>query len=311
MSYHVPVLFEETVSALAVKPDGFYVDGTLGGGGHTRGILRAAPGCRVLGIDRDLDAIEYSRTYAGEFSGRFTAIHGDFCDMGSILEENGFPAPDGILLDLGVSSHQLDEGDRGFSYNADAPLDMRQNREQGISARDVVNGADRDRLIYILKEYGEERFAARIADGIIRARAAKPIETTGELVEIIDKAIPAKARQGGKHPARRTFQAIRIEVNNEIDPLRMALESMIDLLPIGGRLAVISFHSLEHRIARDVMRTAVDPCICPPGIPVCVCGRRPKAKWVVKKAVPGEAESEENHRARSSQLRVIEKIKEQ
>ena len=305
---HVSVLLAEAVDGLAVKPGGVYVDGTLGGGGHSEEILRRLAGTgRLIGIDRDEEALEAAgRRLAG--AGNLTLIHGNFGSLREILRGLEIEAVDGILLDLGVSSHQFDAAERGFSYRADAPLDMRMDRSGGITAAEVVNTYSEAELARILRDYGEEPFARSIAKNIVRRRAEKPVETTLELAEIIRDSIPMKARRTGGHPARRSFQAIRIEVNGELTVLEETIGDLIDLLAPGGRLSVITFHSLEDRIVKNKFKEAEDPCICPKDFPVCVCGRKSKGRAVTRKPVlPAEAEAERNPRARSAKLRVFER----
>ena len=305
---HVSVLLAEAVDGLAVKPGGVYVDGTLGGGGHSEEILRRLAGTgRLIGIDRDEEALEAAgRRLAG--AGNLTLIHGNFGSLREILRGLEIEAADGILLDLGVSSHQFDAAERGFSYRADAPLDMRMDRSGGITAAEVVNTYSEAELARILRDYGEEPFARSIAKNIVRRRAEKPVETTLELAEIIRDSIPMKARRTGGHPARRSFQAIRIEVNGELTVLEETIGDLIDLLAPGGRLSVITFHSLEDRIVKNKFKEAEDPCICPKDFPVCVCGRKSKGRAVTRKPVlPAEAEAERNPRARSAKLRVFER----
>ena len=305
---HVSVLLAEAVDGLAVKPGGIYVDGTLGGGGHSEEILRRLAGTgRLIGIDRDEEALEAAgRRLAG--AGNLTLIHGNFGSLREILRGLEIEAVDGILLDLGVSSHQFDAAERGFSYRADAPLDMRMDRSGGITAAEVVNTYSEAELARILRDYGEEPFARSIAKNIVRRRAEKPVETTLELAEIIRDSIPMKARRTGGHPARRSFQAIRIEVNGELTVLEETIGDLIDLLAPGGRLSVITFHSLEDRIVKNKFKEAEDPCICPKDFPVCVCGRKSKGRAVTRKPVlPAEAEAERNPRARSAKLRVFER----
>lgn len=306
---HQPVLLGETIENLKIRPDGIYVDGTVGGGGHAMEVCRRLSGQgRLIGIDQDSDAVEAAENRLKEFGDRVTILRGNYRDMKEMLGEIGISSVDGILLDLGVSSHQLDEADRGFSYREDAPLDMRMDRRQKITARTVVNTYPEEELYRVIRDYGEDRFAKNIAKHICIERRKKPIETTTELADIIKAAIPAKMRAGGGHPARRTFQAIRIEVNGELDVLKNSLDGMIDLLNDGGRLCVITFHSLEDRIVKNAFRTAENPCICPPEFPVCVCGRKPKGVVITRKPiVPAAEETAANPRSKSSKLRVFEK----
>ena len=305
---HIPVLLNEVIEGLNIDPDGIYVDGTLGGAGHSYEIAKRLKGGRLIGIDRDEDAIAAASERLEPFSDRVTIVRGNYGDMADILGDIGISEVDGILLDLGVSSHQLDEAERGFSYREDAPLDMRMDRRDELTAYDVVNTYTEAELTRILKDYGEERFAGSIARHIVNARAKKPVSTTFELSDIIKASIPAKYRDKKGHPAKRSFQAIRIEVNHELDILRDSLNGMIDILKPGGRLCVISFHSLEDRIVKQAMRTAEDPCICPKDFPVCVCGRKPKGRCVSKKAITAaDNELDTNNRAHSAKLRIFEK----
>ena len=306
---HVPVLYESVIENLAVKPEGIYVDGTLGGGGHSSGICSKLSGAGTLvGIDRDTDAIDAASKRLAEYPCKKHFVHSNYSDIKLVLNELGIYGIDGALLDLGVSSFQLDNTGRGFSYQYDSPLDMRMDRDDSFTAYDVVNGYSEQELARIIKEYGEEKWASRIAKFICSAREEKEITGTYELVDIIKAAIPASARREGPHPAKRTFQAIRIEVNGELDHLRAALDDFIDALLPGGRLAVISFHSLEDRIVKECFQKHLNPCTCPPGLP-CVCGKKPDVKKVTRK--PIEADTKEllnNPRARSAKLRVVEKI---
>ena len=305
---HIPVLLNEVIEGLNIDPEGIYVDGTLGGAGHSYEIAKRLKGGRLIGIDRDEDAIAAASERLEPFSDRVTIVRGNYGDMADILGDIGISEVDGILLDLGVSSHQLDEAERGFSYREDAPLDMRMDRRDELTAYDVVNTYTEAELTRILKDYGEERFAGSIARHIVRARAERPVSTTFELSDIIKASIPAKYRDKKGHPAKRSFQAIRIEVNHELDILRDSLNGMIDILKPGGRLCVISFHSLEDRIVKQAMRTAEDPCICPKDFPVCVCGRKPKGRCVSKKAITAaDNELDTNNRAHSAKLRIFEK----
>ena len=305
---HIPVLLNEVIEGLNIDPEGIYVDGTLGGAGHSYEIAKRLKGGRLIGIDRDEDAIAAASERLEPFFDRVTIVRGNYGDMADILGDIGISEVDGILLDLGVSSHQLDEAERGFSYREDAPLDMRMDRRDELTAYDVVNTYTEAELTRILKDYGEERFAGSIARHIVRARAERPVSTTFELSDIIKASIPAKYRDKKGHPAKRSFQAIRIEVNHELDILRDSLNGMIDILKPGGRLCVISFHSLEDRIVKQAMRTAEDPCICPKDFPVCVCGRKPKGRCVSKKAITAaDNELDTNNRAHSAKLRIFEK----
>ncbi len=305
---HKPVLLEECLTALDIKPEGTYLDGTLGRAGHSLEILRRLKGGRLIGIDRDMAAIEAARERLAAFGDRVTLVHGNFCDLGEILADLGVDKVDGMLFDLGVSSPQLDEAQRGFSYMHDAPLDMRMDTSAALDARQVVNTWSGEELRRILWEYGEERYAPQIARAIVRRREEKPIETTGELVEVIRSAMPASALREKQHPAKRSFQAIRIAVNGELEALAPMLRAATEGLRPGGRLAVITFHSLEDRIVKQTMRELATGCICPPEFPVCVCGRKPKLTLVTRKPiVSGPAELEENPRARSAKLRVAER----
>ena len=307
---HVSVLLEEAVGQLQVRPDGIYVDGTLGGGGHAREVCRRlGPSGRLIGIDRDADALRAAGERLAEFSDRVRIVKNNYCNIREVLSELGIDRVDGILLDLGVSSHQLDQADRGFSYREDAPLDMRMDRGQTLDARTIVNEYPEEELFRIIKTYGEERFARSIARNICRARERAEIRTTFELVEVIRNSVPAKVRNSKGHPARRTFQAIRIECNRELEALRTALDNMVDLLADRGRLCIITFHSLEDRMVKQSFREKENPCTCPPDFPVCVCGRRPLGRVSTRKPIlPGTEETEGNARARSAKLRVFERI---
>lgn len=307
---HVPVLYNEVIENLNIRPDGIYVDGTLGGGGHSSGICeRLGAEGTLIGVDRDTAAIEAAGKRLEPFECKKKFVHTNYSDIETIsLTAEGKVS--GILLDLGVSSFQLDNAERGFSYMHDAPMDMRMNEDDGFTAYDVVNDYSEADLNRIIRDYGEEKWAARIASFIVEARKNKPIETTGELVDIIKAAIPAKARRDGPHPAKRTFQAIRIEVNAELEHLRKAVAELPDLLEVGGRLAIITFHSLEDRIVKNEFDRRLNPCTCPKEFPVCVCGKTTDIKKVTRKPIiPGEEELEYNPRARSAKLRVIEKIR--
>ncbi len=305
---HKPVLLEECLDALAIRPDGIYLDGTLGRAGHSLEILRRLTTGRLIGIDRDMTAIEAAKERLAEFSDRVTLVHSNFSELGSVLERLDIGGIDGMLFDLGVSSPQLDEAHRGFSYMQDAPLDMRMDESAALDAREVVNTWSGDELKRILRDYGEERYAPQIARAIVRARENKPIETTLELVDVIRSAMPAAALREKQHPAKRSFQAIRIAVNGELDALPPMLEAATRGLRPGGRLAVITFHSLEDRIVKQTMRELATGCTCPPEFPVCVCGNKPKLELVSRKPiVSGAAELEENPRARSAKLRVAQR----
>lgn len=307
---HKPVLFEECMGGLAIRPDGIYVDGTAGGGNHSFGIAsRLGEGGRLIAIDQDADAIRAAGEKLKPFSDRVTVVRSNFGQIADVCRMLGIEKIDGLLLDLGVSSYQLDTAERGFSYQADAPLDMRMDSRNPLTAYDVVNGYTEQQLRRIFFDYGEERFSARIASAILRHREQAPIRTTGELVRIIKEAIPAGARDGGHHPAKRTFQAIRIEVNAELDVIEPALRAAVAMLNPGGRAAVITFHSLEDRIVKQTFADLATGCTCPKSLPVCVCGRRPVVRLVNRKPIlPGEAELAENPRSRSAKLRIAEKL---
>lgn len=307
---HKSVLFEETMQLLQVHPGGVYIDGTLGGGGHSAGILeRSAPDGRLIGIDRDGAALEAASVRLAPYGQRVTFIRGNFADMLTLTDTALHGAVDGVLLDLGVSSHQIDEPSRGFSYMTDAPLDMRMDTRSELSAKTIVNTYSQQELCRVIRDYGEEKWAARIAQFIVQARAQAPVETTAQLEQIIKAAVPAGARQGVAHPARRTFQALRIEVNGELDAVRSGVEAAVSMLKSGGRLAVITFHSLEDHLVKDLFRKMENPCICPKGAPMCVCGRKPVAKQVQRKPiVASEDELKENPRAHSAHLRGVEKL---
>lgn len=309
MSGHVPVLYGETLKALKLENGKVIVDGTLGGAGHARGILeRIMPDGRLVGIDKDEAAIERCTLRLAEYKERVTLVHSDFKRIREVLAGLGIREIDGAVLDLGVSSFQLDEGERGFSYNEDAPLDMRMDRGSDFSARTVVNEYTEEELHRVIREFGEERWAARIAQFIVKERQNGSVDTTGQLTEIIKKAIPAAARRDGPHPAKRTFQAIRIEVNGELAGLEKAIEDYVSVLKSGGRLAVITFHSLEDRIVKQTYRRLFDPCECPKDFPVCVCGKKSQVRIITRKPIlPDEEELEKNPRARSAKLRVAEK----
>lgn len=307
--HHIPVLFEEVMEWMDPQPDGVYADGTLGGGGHSEGILRLSGGTASLyGIDRDEEAIAAASARLKDYPG-FHAIHGNFHDAKALLAAAGAPMLNGALLDLGVSSHQLDVGERGFSYHEDAPLDMRMDRSCGITAAEYLAQVSESEFRRILTNYGEEKWAARIAQIFVEKRAQKPILTTGDLVAVVDAAIPkAVRRKDDGHPARRTFQAVRIAVNDELAPLEKALEDFVSLLAPGGRLLVITFHSLEDRITKNTFRRLQNPCTCPPKMPVCVCGKKPLGKALAGGAVkPSKNETNDNVRARSAKLRVFER----
>ncbi len=307
--HHVSVLLEECLDALAIKSDGIYVDGTLGGAGHSSQIVQRLTSGRLIGIDRDEIALEAASKRLQPWVDRVTLVHSNFCEIASVLRELNISGVDGILLDLGVSSPQLDDGERGFSYMADAPLDMRMNRRDALSAYDVVNTWPQEELKRILFDYGEERYAPKIAAAICRRREEKPIETTLELVDIIRSAMPSAALREKQHPAKRSFQAIRIAVNDELGSVEKVMRDAIDCLNPGGRLAVITFHSLEDRIVKSAMSAASKGCTCPPNFPVCVCGKKPKVSLVSRKPITStQEELEANPRARSAKLRLCEKI---
>ncbi len=304
---HIPIMLNQVIEGLDIKPNGIYVDGTLGGGGHSYEIAkRLVNDGKLIGIDQDEAAIKAAGARLSEFSDRVTIVRSNYAQMVSVLQSLGIEQVDGILLDLGVSSHQLDNAERGFSYMEDAPLDMRMDRRQEKTARDIVNYYSQAELTRIIREYGEDKFAAKIAAKIIASRENKPIETTGELAEIIKSAIPMKYRLTGGHPAKRTFQAIRIELNRELGVLEESIEGMLDILSDGGRMAVITFHSLEDRIVKTAFRKAESPCTCPSDFPICVCGKKSKGFVVSRKpVVPSEEEMERNPRAKSSKLRIF------
>lgn len=310
--HHLPVLLEECLAGLNIRPDGSYLDCTLGGAGHSGEILKRLNGGHLLGIDRDADAIAAATARLEELNPRaeFTAIRGNFHDARALLAAQGVRQVDGVLADLGVSSHQLDCRERGFSYHDNALLDMRMDQSQVLSAREIVNGWSEDALNRILRDYGEEKWARQIARVICDRRQVRPIETTGDLVQIIDAAIPRKFRaQDGSHPARRSFQALRIAVNDELEPLERALEDLVALLRPGGRICVITFHSLEDRIVKNCFKRLADPCTCPKNLPVCVCGKKPQIRLTPRKPITASpAELQANPRARSATLRVAEKL---
>ncbi|MBQ6899615.1 MAG: 16S rRNA (cytosine(1402)-N(4))-methyltransferase RsmH [Firmicutes bacterium] len=306
---HTSVLFEECMEGLNIRPDGIYVDGTLGGGGHSSGICeRLGEDGLLIGIDRDRDALDAASARLEKYPCRKIFVQSNYSDIKDVLDDLGIEEIDGALLDLGVSSFQLDNPERGFSYMQDAPLDMRMSQDDDFTAYDVVNTYDAEELRNIIHKYGEERWASRIADFIVKARKDKPLETTAELVDIIKAAIPAAARRDGPHPAKRTFQAIRIEVNDELGQLERAIDEFCDVLAPGGRLCVITFHSLEDRIVKDIINKRINPCTCPKEFPVCVCGKVGDIKKKSNKPIPPSAEEvEANPRSRSAKLRVAEK----
>lgn len=306
---HYSVMKEEAISALRIVPDGVYVDCTCGGGGHSLGIVgKLGEKGRLICIDRDDDALAACRTRLEAFGDRVTVIKSNFEAVGAVLDACGIPSIDGALIDLGVSSYQLDTAERGFSYMKDAPLDMRMDRTQTLTAKDVVNGYSENEIKRILYTYGEERFAPQIASAIVRARAEKEIETTGELVALIKNALPVKALTGGHHPAKKTFQAIRIEVNSELSVIEPTLRTIVSRLKKGGRLAVITFHSLEDRITKTTFASLSSGCTCPKEFPVCICGKKPLVRLIDKGIAPQEKELAENPRSRSARLRSVEKI---
>lgn len=306
---HKSVLLYETVDSLNIKPDGIYVDGTLGGGGHAYEVLkRLGPKGRLIGIDQDADAIQAASERLDEYKEKVTIVRSNYRNIREVLEGLGISKVDGIYLDLGVSSYQLDTAERGFTYRENAPLDMRMDQRNEMTAADIINEYSEMELYRIIRDYGEDRFAKNIAKHIVREREKHRIETTDQLVEIIKAAIPAKIRAEGGHPAKRTFQAVRIELNKELEVLNDSIDTMIDLLNPGGRLSIITFHSLEDRIVKTRFKTNESPCICPPDFPVCVCGRKSKGRVVTRKPiVPDEKEIEENKRSKSSKLRVFER----
>ena len=307
--HHVSVLLQECIDGLDIKPDGIYVDGTLGGAGHSSQIAARLTTGRLIGIDRDPVALEAAGKRLAPYADRVTLVHSNFCEIAQVLADLNIEGVDGILLDLGVSSPQLDEVSRGFSYMGDAPLDMRMNAEDSLSAYDVVNTWPYEELRRILYEYGEERYAPQIASAICRRRETAPIQTTLELVDIIRSAMPPAALREKQHPAKRSFQAIRIAVNDELGSVEKVMEDAIPCLNPGGRLAIITFHSLEDRIVKNGMAAASKGCTCPPNFPVCVCGKKPKVKLISKKPiVSGQEELDMNPRARSAKLRVCEKL---
>lgn len=305
---HKSVLLNETIDGLNIKPDGIYVDGTLGGGGHAYEVCRRlGEKGSIVGIDQDAAAIEAASARLKDFGEKVTTVRSNYCDMKSKLHELGIDKVDGIVLDLGVSSYQLDTAERGFSYREDAPLDMRMDTRQKMTARDIVNDYTEADLYRVIRDYGEDKFAKNIAKHIVQARAVKPVETTAELSEIIRASIPMKFQKKSGHPAKRTFQAIRIELNRELDVLRDSLDDMIDLLNPGGRLCIITFHSLEDRIVKSAFRKNENPCTCPPDFPVCVCGKKSKGSIITKKPIlPSEEELEYNSRSKSAKLRIFE-----
>lgn len=306
---HISVLLDETIDGLDIKPDGIYVDGTLGGGGHSYEILRRlSPKGRLIGIDQDGEALKAAGERLKKFENQITLVRSNYCEIDKVLKELNVEKVDGILLDIGVSSYQLDNLERGFSYKSDAPLDMRMDTRQELTAADVVNTYSENELFKIIKDYGEDKFAKNIAKHIVLARKEKPLETTKELSEVIKRAIPMKVQAKGGHPAKKTFQAIRIEVNQELTVLKESIDKMIDLIKPNGRICIITFHSLEDRIVKTKFRENENPCTCPPNFPVCVCGKKSKGKVITRKPIiPSEDEIEENKRAKSSKLRIFER----
>ncbi len=306
---HKSVLLDECIDALAIRPDGIYLDGTLGGAGHSYEIVRRLTTGRLIGVDRDRIALAAAGKRLEAFAERVTTVHSNFCEIEAILDSLGLDGIDGMLFDLGVSSPQLDDAERGFSYMADAPLDMRMNKDDAMTAADVVNTWSQEELRRILYEFGEERYAPQIASAIVRRREQNAIETTLELVDVIRSAMPAQALREKQHPAKRSFQAIRIAVNDELGSVDKMMQAAIRRLNKGGRLAVITFHSLEDRIVKNAMQAASKGCTCPPEFPVCICGKKPLVKLISRKPiVSGAKELEENPRARSAKLRVCEKL---
>ena len=306
---HYSVMLEETIEELKIKPEGLYVDGTLGGGGHSSRIAGKLTTGHLYGIDQDDAAIKAAGERLAEYGDKVSIIRGNYCNAKALLQERGVEKVDGIVLDLGVSSYQLDAAERGFSYREDAPLDMRMDNRQEVTAATVVNEYTESELFQVIRKYGEDKFAKNIAKHIVQERQKEPVLTTGRLAEIVDQSIPMKFKKQGGHPAKRTFQAIRIEVNRELTVLEDHISEMIDLLAPGGRFCIITFHSLEDRIVKNAFRTAQDPCTCPPDFPVCVCGKKSKGKVLTRKPVlPSERELEENSRSKSAKLRVFEHI---
>ncbi len=305
---HTSVLLTEVIDQLHILPDGIYVDGTLGGGGHSYHIAeRLTQGGRLIGIDQDREALKAAGERLSPYQDRVTLVHSNYENIAAVLQEQGIGQVNGILLDLGVSSYQLDNPERGFSYREDEPLDMRMDQSAPISAKDILNGWSQEELIRILREYGEEKCAVKIAKNIVSQREKKPLETTGELAAIVRRSIPMKMQEKGGNPCKRTFQAVRIACNRELEVLSDSLDTMIDLLAPGGRLCIITFHSLEDRIVKNAFRKNENPCTCPPEFPVCVCGRKSKGKVITRKAIlPGEEELENNRRSASAKLRVFE-----
>lgn len=305
---HKSVLLYETVGSLNIKPGGLYVDGTLGGGGHAYEVCKRLGSGKLIGIDQDADAIEAAGKRLLPFQDKATIVRSNYANIKEVLKDLEIEGVDGIYLDLGVSSYQLDNEERGFTYRVDAPLDMRMDQRQTQTASDIVNGYEERELYRIIRDYGEDKFAKNIAKHIVAARQQSPIMTTGQLTQIIRESIPMKIQAAGGHPAKRTFQAIRIELNKELDVLRDSLDGMIDLLDDGGRLCIITFHSLEDRIVKTIFRKNENPCTCPPDFPVCVCGKKSKGRVITRKPIlPSDEEMEENPRSKSAKLRIFEK----
>lgn len=307
--HHISILLEEVIQGLDIKKDGIYVDGTLGGGGHSLEIVKKLEDGVLIGIDQDENALKKSREVLKDYKDRVKIVHNNYENMDKVLENLNISKVDGILLDLGVSSHQLDEGERGFSYNKDAPLDMRMDKENNFSAWNVVNEYSQRELEEIIWKYGEDRWAKRIAEFIVQERTEKHIDTTLELVDVIKKAIPKKVRMEGPHPGKKTFQAIRIEVNRELEVLENSIEMMVNLLKPGGRIAIITFHSLEDRIVKETFKYLFKDCICPPEIPKCMCDKEREIEIITRKPIiPSEEEIKENRRSRSAKLRIAKKL---
>ena len=305
---HKSVLLDETIEGLKIKPDGIYLDGTLGGGGHSSEICRRLSGGRLIGLDQDAEAIAAATERLEPFREKVTLVRDNYCNAPAVVKSLGLEGVDGIVLDLGVSSYQLDNVERGFSYRYDTALDMRMDTRQSLSAKEIVNEYPERELYRIIRDYGEDQFAKNIAKHIAAARKDRPIETTGELNELIKAAIPAKMRANGGHPSKRTFQAIRIECNHELDVLKNSLDELIGLLNPGGRICIITFHSLEDRIVKSAFRKNENPCTCPPDFPVCVCGKESQGKVITRKPIlPGAQELETNSRSKSAKLRIFEK----
>ena len=305
---HKSVLLDEVIESLNIKPDGYYVDGTLGGAGHALEVIKRLKGGRLIGIDQDADAIKAATERLIDYKNRVIIVRDNYVNIENILKREGIDKVDGIYVDLGVSSYQLDTADRGFTYRFDAPLDMRMDDRNELKASDIVNNYSEAELFHVIRDYGEDRFAKNIAKHIVEYRNKKKIETTFELVDIIKSAIPMKIQVTGGHPAKRTFQAIRIELNKELEVLKDSIDVMIELLKPGGRLSVITFHSLEDRIVKQAFKKAESPCVCPKKFPVCICGNKSKGRVITRKAVlPSKEELEENSRAKSAKLRVFEK----